>query len=140
MVDQEDIQKLFKSLYGVDVDLKQVKVQAPPAEDHAKLFFIRSIAEWRNAFLVQGSLDSKFGIDLSGYDKQLYDSLESIYYSFLGPIKASIIINYVYCPINLEVESFRIIDKYGKQFPIKTIEDLYYFIINCKDQDFLKEE
>ncbi len=139
-MNNKDIQKLFTNLYGVKVDLKTLKQPAPPAVDHAKVFFCRSVAEWRNAYMIQGNLTSKFGIDLSGYDKQLYDSLESIYYSFLGPVKASIITSYVYCPINLEVESFRIVNKHGKYFPIKTIEDLYHFILNCNDNDFLREE
>lgn len=140
-MDTKDIKKLFNTLYGVDVNLKQPKQTAPPTIDYTKQFFIRSITEWRNAAKVSAKLNDSFGIDLSGYDKQLFDSLESIYFSFLGNIKASIILSYVYCPLNLEVELFKIIDKYQKEYIIKNVEDLYYFIIrDCKDENFLQEE
>lgn len=139
-MDSKDIKKLFNTLYGIEVDLKQPKQAQPPAVDHTKAFFMRSIAEWRNAAKVSAKLNDSFGIDLSGYDKQLFDALESIYFSFFGGVKASIILSYVYCPLNLEVEIFKIIDKHEKEYIIKNVEDLYYFIIHCKDENFLQDE
>ncbi len=138
-MESKDIQKLFKTLYGVDVDLKVPKQVTPPAIDYTKQFFLRSVTEWRNAARVSSKLNDSFGIDLSGYDKQLFDALESIYFSFFGPVRASIIISYIYCPLNLEVESFKIIDKYQREYIIDSVEDLYYFVIHCKDENFLEE-
>lgn len=140
MIEKEDIQKLFTQLYGVNVDLKTKKVPEPPAVDHTKTFFMRSVMEWRSAHKIKEALLNKYGIDFEGYDTQLFDSLESIYFSFLGPVKSSIITSYVYCPINLEVETFLIRDKNGKEYIIDSVEDLYYFIVHCKDEDFLQDQ
>lgn len=140
MVNNKDIQKLFTALYGVGVELQIPKQIAPPAIDHVKNYFVKSITEWRNAYLVQDTLHTKFGIDLNGYDRQLYSALESMMHSFFGPIKGMIIVYYVYCPINLEVEPFKITNKNGKNYSITDAEQLYYFIINTKDQDFIIEE
>jgi len=140
MVNNKDIQKLFTALYGVDIELQLPKQIPPPAVDHVKNYFIRSLTEWRNAYLIQDTLHNKFGLDFNGYDGQLYDALESMVFSFFGPIKGTIIIHFIYCPLNLEVEAFKIADKNGKVFYIANIEQLYNFILSIKDQDFIIEE
>lgn len=140
MISNEDVQKLFTTLYGISVELKLPKQVLPPAIDHVKEYFVRSVSEWRNAYMVQDTLHIKYGIDLNGYDAKLYDALESMVFSFFGPVRGSIVIHFVYYPLNLEVEAFKIIDKNGRNYLIANAEELYYFIINAKDQDFYQED
>lgn len=143
MINNGDIKKIFNSLFGVDVDIKTPKIpkqSVAPVIDYPKNYFMRSISEWRNAALIQATLLETYGINLHGYDKQLFDAIESMVYSLFGPVRGSIIISFIYCPLNLEVESFRVVDKTNKQYLLSNSEDLYNLIINCKDEDFLNEE
>lgn len=136
------IKKVFTNLLGDGVELISSNENViNTTEDVGKSLFIEFIEKWKNSWKVKQTLFNKYGVDFEGYDTQIYSSLENLLIFSLGSVKAGIIINYIYgFELNLGETKFLIKDKNGKDYFISNMDELYEFIMNLKDEDFIGDE
>lgn len=135
------IKKVFTNLLGDGVELISSNENiVNTSENIGKSLFIEFIEKWKNAWKVKQTLFNKYGIDVEGYDTQIYSALENLLIFSLGSVKAGIIINYIYgFELNLGETKFLIKDKNGKDYFISNMDELYEFIMNLKDEDFIED-
>lgn len=134
------LKKVFTNLLGDGIELTSIDGKINTEEDIGKVIFIEFMEKWKNSWKVRNTLFNKYGIDLEGYDNQLYSALENLLLFALGYVKSHIIMNYIYADINQEVEKFQITDKNGVKYYISNVEELYDFIKKINDSDFMINE
>lgn len=139
-MEKEQIKKIFDSLYGTEIDIVSSPQPQNKTENFQKSCFIKSIIEWRNAYKIKDTLFKTYGIDVTGYDSLIYDALENLLAASIGVVKATLVMSYIYCPVNIDVEPLKYIDKNQKTYTVKTPEDLYLFISNINEDDFYIDE
>lgn len=137
--DEKQISSVFSHLLGVTPKLKYTET-AITNNSEEKDLFASAIEEWGIAWRQQGTLFTKYGLDLSGYDNLLYSSIESLIILMFGPVKAQVIGAYVYNKTNTEEDLLKVRDIHGNNHYIRDINELYEFIHTIKDEDLLMDD
>lgn len=134
-LEEQKISSVFSHLLGITPKLKSADFS--DNDTYERELFKVSIEEWNLAWRQQTTLFNKYGIDLSGYDNLLYNSLESLINLMYGPAKSQIIAAYVYNKSNTEEDYLKVEKTDGKFYYIKNTDELYDFIHSVKDEDLL---
>lgn len=129
------IKDVFSNILGTEVNVESFGEETVPLSD--KDLFIKIINDWSNAWKKQNELFDKFGIDFSGYDTILYNTIENLIVLKYGEIKYSVIVSFVCSEFNDGDNALMIVDKNKQQYFLKTTLDLYEFIQNMNDEDFI---
>ncbi len=130
------IKEIFSKMLSPKIELNNTE-QEFEGEDIEKEIFVSMIQTWSNAWKQQNTLFNKYGIDFSGYDNLLYNSLEKAVIIMFGHTKAQIINTFVYSSLDLEEDSLKITDKNNISYFISSPEELFDFLLSIDDEDLL---
>jgi hypothetical protein len=127
-----NIQDLFSSVLGIDVELDGEVLSEAELEKKNFILFIES---YREAVLRSTNLQEKYGIDLWSYEDLYAKSLEGLINLTFPADVCELILWYVYEHPLAETEDDKIVsDTEGNQYKIETAEELYNLIITLEEE------
>lgn len=136
---KKQIKNIFSNILGVEVDLEFTNESEISLDE--KDLILGALKNWDDGWRAQNELFNKYKIDFGGYDVMLYTAIENMILSKFGGVKYTVIVSYIYNELDEKGEkTLKITDKNGQSYLIKSIEDLYEFVIQMNEDDFLKDK
>jgi hypothetical protein len=127
-----NIQDLFSSVLGVEVELDGEVLSEAELEKKNFILFVES---YREAILRSTKLHEEYGIDIWAYEDLYAKSLEGLINLAFPADVCELILWYVYEHPLAENDTDKIVsDTEGNEYMIETAEELYNLIITLEEE------